>query len=220
MAQSVNPEPFRKFSEFVGDTKLGHIGRDIASNPKNYVPLSSLREYWTPSRVSRVLHAFSGDRLDIDVATIRTRYLRTFSTLVYTGPDAVRNLQPLFISLNLTDNSLPWPSRPSAWRNEKFFCDFFKAIRAHQWQFFPLNFRSDQLQDRFVDDECILPIDPPVQIAHSNTTIIERFDIHSEFNDLDRVCFLRLHLSFVLPVRSTRDFPALTPVIYRTSRED
>ncbi|KAK0714741.1 hypothetical protein B0H67DRAFT_490888 [Lasiosphaeris hirsuta] len=180
----VNPEPFRKFAEFVADIKANHIGRDLAGNSKNYVPLSALQTYWTPGRISHVLHAFS-ERLDIDVGAIKRKYLRIFSTLVYTNHDAVRNLQPLFISRNLSDESLPWRDRPSAWPNEKFFSDFFKQITVNQWQFFPLHFRSDQLQDLYVDDECILPIDTPVTIAQSNTTEVQHFDIHDGFNHLD-----------------------------------
>ncbi|KAK0652661.1 hypothetical protein B0T16DRAFT_427050 [Cercophora newfieldiana] len=159
MTRGVNPEPFRRFAEFVADIKPKHVGRDIAGNPKSYVPLTALRE---------------------------RQYLRIFSTLVYTGHDAVRNLQPLFISRKLTDENLPRRDRPNTWPDEKFFREFFKEIVGNQWQFFPLNFCPEDLQDLYVDDECILPIDSPVQIAHSNTTVVERFDIHAEFNDLER----------------------------------
>lgn len=183
-SRSVNPEPFRKFAEFVANVKPAHIGRDIAGNSRNYVPLSALQEYWTPKRISRVLHAFP-ERLDLDIGIIRRQYLRIFSTLVYSENDAVRNLQPLFISRNLSDGSFPWRNPPSAWPDEKFFRDVFAQIAGHQWQFFPLHFRSDRLQDLYADDECILPIDPPTQIAYSNTTSIERFDIHDDFNHLE-----------------------------------
>ena len=187
MAPAVNPDPFRKFAEHVADVKPKHVGRDIAGNSKNYVPVSDLREYWTSARISRVLHAFSGDRLDIDVSVIRQQYLRIFSTLVYTGPNAVRNLQPLFISRKLTDESLPWRFRPNAWPDEKFFREFFKEIASNQWQFFPLDFRPEHLHDLFVDDECILPIDSPTEIAHSALTAVQRFDIHDDYNHLERV---------------------------------
>jgi len=217
-SRSVNPEPFRKFAEFVASVKPAHIGRDIAGNSRNYVPLSALQEYWTPKRISRVLHAFP-ERLDLDIGTIRRQYLRIFSTLVYSDNDAVRNLQPLFISPNLSDESLPWRSPPSAWPDEKFFRDVFNQIAGHQWQFFPLHFRSDQLQDRYCHDECILPIDPPAQIAHSNTTSIERFDIHDDFNHLaDPVCYphhpASLHLNFRYPTSlPIPSLPALTSAI-------
>lgn len=183
----LDPEPFRKFAEFVTEVKPKHIGRDIAGNSKNYVPFSALEGYWTEGRISRVLHAIPG-RLDVDIGIIRRQYLRIFSTLVYTGPDAIRCLQPLFISHNLPDETLPRRQRPSAWPDEKFFRDFFKQIAANQWQFFPLHFRSERLQDLYVLDERILPIDPPVSIAQSNTTVIERFDIHDGFNHLELVC--------------------------------
>ena len=139
-------EPLLVFVKLVAEVKSKYIGRDIAGNPTSYVPLGILREYWTARRVSRVLHSFPVP-LDLDVHLIRTRYLQIFSMLVYSDYDAVRNLQPLFISRNLTDDSLPWSSRPSAWPDEKFFRDFFRLIAANQWQFFPLRFSPDRLQD-------------------------------------------------------------------------
>src|SRR4051812_42977180 len=102
--RSVNPEPFRRFAEFVAISK--RTGHDIAGNPKAYVPLSALRTYWTPAAISRVLQAFP-DRLDISVPVVKRLYLRIFSTLVYTGPDAVLNLQSLFISRRITDDGFP-----------------------------------------------------------------------------------------------------------------
>ena len=219
MTRGVNPEPFRRFAEFVADSK--RIGRDIVGNPKSYVPLSALERHWTVNAISRVLQAFP-DRLDIDVHIIKRQYLRVFSTLVYAGPEAVRNLQPLFISRNLTDDSFPRRSRPSEWPDEKFFRDAFKEFAPSQWQFFPLHFRSHLLQDRYVDDECVLPIEPSHQIAHSSTAVVERFDIHDELNHLeDRVCpFHFFPFSFARPVTSSNlSFrrPTLTPVSCRTS---
>jgi len=189
MAPDINPEPFRKFAEFVADLKPEHIGRDIAGNPKNYVPVTALRKYWTRARISHVLHAFPDGRLDIDVGIISRHYLRIFSTLVYTGHNAVRALQRLFISHKLTDDSLPWRVRPSAWPDEKFFREFFNEIAAHQWQFFPLDFRPEHLHDIYVHHECILPIDSPLSITLSHATEVQRFDIHDDFNHLESVCF-------------------------------
>ncbi len=179
------PGPFSKFAEFVADTKSKNIGHDIAGNPKKYVPYSALVTYWTTGSISRVLRAFPGSgRLDIDIDLIKRRYLRIFSTLVYTSPAAVNNFQNLFISKNLDDKRLPWRSRPSEWPDEKFFRDFFKQIAPHQWQFFPFDFSRDNLHDLRIDDECILPIDPTTPIAQGSAATIERFEVHPESNNL------------------------------------
>lgn len=185
----INPDPFSRFAEFVAETKSKHIGHDTAENRRPYVPLSALHEYWTPSRISSVLRAFP-DRLDIDIGVIKRSYLRLFSTLVYTHHDTVPSLAGLFISRNLTDEKLPWRSRPSEWPDEKFFRDFFDRIAKHQWQFFPLDFHADQLHDRHIDEQCILPIDFVKEIAHGSTASVRAFDIHPEFNHLaPKVCF-------------------------------
>ncbi|KAK5658133.1 hypothetical protein OQA88_2105 [Cercophora sp. LCS_1] len=178
----ISQEPFSKFAEFVAETKLNHIGRDIAGNEKRYVPLSALRGYWTASRISRVLHAFS-PRLDIAINIIKRHYLRIFSTLVYTGRDAVQNLQ-LFIKYNLSDEVFPSATRPTAWADAPIFREFFDRIVSNQWQFFPLHF-DDKLHDRQIHRDCILPIDAFVTIHQTNTTAIQRFDIHPDFNHLD-----------------------------------
>jgi hypothetical protein len=196
MARSVDTEPFRKFADFVAEIKPRHAGQDITGETKHYVPLSALREYWTGVRISRVLRAFPGNPLAISVGVIREHYLRIFSTLVYTNENAVRSLQSLFISHNLTDLSGPWRSRPGSWPDEKFHRDFFKQIAGNQWQFFPLDFRATQLHDRFLADEHILPIDPPIPIKPPSTTVV-KCDIHADSNHLvGRVCPLCFSLSF------------------------
>lgn len=182
--RGANPEPFSKFAEFVAKIKAEHVGHDLAGNSENYVPLTALRDYWTSSRISKVLRAFS-DRLDIHIPTIQSHYLRIFSTLVYTHPDTVPSLQHLFISRNLHDGRFPSRRPPAAWPDEKFFSDFHKQIAPNQWQFFPLLFTPDQLQDHHIDDECILPIDSIIEIESGSAAVIEHFDIHPDYNLLE-----------------------------------
>jgi len=190
-----DPGPFSKFAQFVAVTRERHIGRDLADNPKPYVPLSALEEYWTAARISGVLGAFPR-RLDISVGVIRRSYLRIFSTLVYTNPEAVRSLADLFISHNLTDERLPWSSRPSEWPNAPFFNNFFEQIAGNQWQFFPFRFHPDELQNRLVRDHLVLPIDFTEDIAHGTAASVRAFVIHPGYNEL--VTKVRFH--FNLPI--------------------
>jgi hypothetical protein len=180
---------FSKFAQFVADTKAKHRGHDIAGNPRQYIPRSALDEYWSKKNISLVLASFS-PRLNFDVGVIKRQYLRIFSTLVYTGRDTVESLADLFISRNLSDEKLPWRSRPSEWPDELFFRDFFAGMAKHQWQFFPLPFHPDQLHDHRIHDERILPINWGTQIAHGTAASVHAFEIHPEFNHLaPEVCF-------------------------------
>ncbi|KAK4444608.1 hypothetical protein QBC34DRAFT_487752 [Podospora aff. communis PSN243] len=90
-------------------------------------------------------------------------------------------LQAVFISHNITDDSLPLRYRPPSWPDGRFFHDFFKDFMPHQWQFFPLPFHRDVFDDRQIGDECILPISSPKIVAQGITTI-ERVDIDTELN--------------------------------------
>ncbi|GAB1319451.1 hypothetical protein MFIFM68171_09661 [Madurella fahalii] len=181
--QSIDPDPFSEFTDFVARTEDAHIGHDIAGNPKEYIPLSALKGYWTPRRVSRVVRAVHG-HLNVDIGIIRQNYLRVLSTLAYIGPNAVGNLPALFIRRNISDDRFPLRHQPSEWPNEKFYRDIFHDISAYQWQFFPLHFTRSQLQDCHLDDKCILPIDGLHQIAHSSAASIHKTAIHDEFNNL------------------------------------
>lgn len=189
--ESPDPGPFSSFARFVAETRKKYIGRDLADNPKPYVPLSALQKFWEPARISSVLSAFP-HRLDISVGLITRSYLRIFSTLVYADPDAVRTLEDLFISHNFTDEKLPWGSRPREWPNTPFFKKLFKKFARDQWQFFPLHFHPDRLHNRLIRDQHVLPIRFTEEIAQGTAASVRAFAILPEYNDLAlKVCFPR-----------------------------
>ncbi|KAM7183965.1 hypothetical protein V8F33_013281 [Rhypophila sp. PSN 637] len=70
MTATANPEPFVHFTEFIAETRNKYKGRDIAGNEHQYVPWSELAQYWTPTRIRLVLHAFES-RIDVDVTVIQ-----------------------------------------------------------------------------------------------------------------------------------------------------
>ena len=181
----VDPDPFAHFADFVAREKLKHVGRDIAGNVKHYIPLCALREYWTPRRIAKVLQAFQ-PRLEVDIPLIRRRFLRVFSILVYLSGDAVCNLSKQFISRDLCDDKLPQRSRPAEWADTKFHNDLFHQIRDRQWLFFPLCFAGDQLQDRELGEEYVLPIDPPEEIERGDAAVVQHLVIHDSYNHLSK----------------------------------
>ncbi len=192
-----DPAPFVKFVEFIATTRDKYIGHDLAENPTPYVPLSVLKQYWTPANILSVLRAFAAYP-DIDVSVIHRSYLRIFSTLVYAKPEAVHNLPALFIRRNLTDDKLPWSSRPGEWPNETLFNDFFDLIAKHQWQFFPFDFHPDRLYDHTIDNACILPITFKEHIRQGMAASVYSFDIHPEYNHLaSRVRFPSVLVKFM-----------------------
>ncbi|KAM7212204.1 hypothetical protein V8F06_012416 [Rhypophila decipiens] len=183
MTATANPEPFVHFTEFIAETRNKYKGHDIAGNEHQYVPWSELAQYWTPTRIRRVLYAFES-RIDVDVNVIREHYLRIFSTLAYTGPQAVRSFNIIFVRHDLRDEKFPLRARPDIWPDGKFFNDIFNEISPVQWQFFPLDFTHHHVQDCHIDDKCILPIDAPQPISHGTFATVERITIHDEYNNL------------------------------------
>ncbi|KAK3904039.1 hypothetical protein C8A05DRAFT_42815 [Staphylotrichum tortipilum] len=169
------------FVEFVDTTKANHIGHDLAREARPYVPLSALREYWTASNVASVLRSFPVHP-DIEVGIIRRSYLRIFSTLVYADLELVRSLPDLFVSRGITDSRLPWNRQPSEWPDAPIFNNFFKRIAKSQWQFYPFDFHPDQLYNRILSDEWILPINFTTTINQGAAASVYSFDINPEYN--------------------------------------
>ncbi|KAK0625103.1 hypothetical protein B0T17DRAFT_491912 [Bombardia bombarda] len=178
-----NPEPFTKFFTFVAKTKKAHIGRDLDGNEHYYIPYSKLRDYWQVSRINLALSAVPNPR-PIDAEVIRKYYLRTFSTLVYTGPNALSNLPTHFIPRNLSDVKLPLSKQPVEWPDTPFLNDLFNSFCDNQWLFFPLCFTKKLLQDNPLDPRHILPIDPPETIVKGHIASILRITIHDDYNGL------------------------------------
>jgi len=182
-APPIDPNPFRKFAEFVAETKIRHMGSDIAGNQHGYVPFSKLNEYWGPVRIKRVLQAFT-PHIVVDVDLIRGHYLRIFSTLVYTGIQATGSFTKLFVRLENSDEKFPLRAPPDSWPREKLYGDIFNEISSYQWQFFPISFTPHHLQDLHFDDQVILPIYLAIPIAHNISGMVERITIHDEYNHL------------------------------------
>jgi hypothetical protein len=217
-----DPVPRASFVNFVAETKKKHIGRNLSEEePKPYVPLSALREYWTASNVADVLRAFS-THPGVDVPPIRRSYLRIFSILVLTNDEAVRKLPSYFMSRGITDDKLPWTQRPTEWPDEKLYNDFFDAMEKHQWQFYPFEFHPDHLYDRIISSDRILPISFREQLKHGTAASVRSFSIHPEYNHLMRRVRLFSHpvgmisIADISASRGEQDQPLQSTFVLKT----
>ncbi|KAK3381708.1 hypothetical protein B0H63DRAFT_524397 [Podospora didyma] len=165
-------EPFLDFFSFVTQTKGKHVGPNLDGAEKPYVPYPLLVQYWTVDRIYRVLSAFTPP-IEVSIRLIKTDFLRTFSTLVWIGFDAVRQLSGWFINLDLGDSQLPILSRPSVWPDVLDYRTLLEKLDKHQWFFFPLHFDRNLLQDRTLSTRHILPIDFSENIARDHYIRIE-----------------------------------------------
>lgn len=142
---------FRQFSKFAD--REAKFGSSLLSDDDHsrYVPYSALKEYWTPQRIADVLRE---RELYFIIDTIQSRYLRTFSLLVYTNQ--VANLSE-FTKYNLNDDKFPLKHLP--WQWPKNFGGLFDSIKNDQWMFFPLLLNPQDLDDVDVDNSQLLPVE-------------------------------------------------------------
>lgn len=142
---------FRNFSNFAH--REAKFGSDLLSENDDsmYIPYCALKEYWTREKIAKVLTEW---KLYFIVDTIRSRYLRTFSLLVYTNQ--VANLSE-FTKYNLNDDKFPLEHLP--WQWPKNFGSLFDSIKNEQWMFFPLLFDPQDLDDVDVNNSQLLPVE-------------------------------------------------------------
>ncbi|KAH9908450.1 hypothetical protein F4778DRAFT_768378 [Xylariomycetidae sp. FL2044] len=176
------PDHFLQFADRIKEEKAKFKGRDISENEKPYIPRSVLESYWTPKNIAGVLQAFSPP-LSFDVGIIRKRYLQTFSTLVYAQPEDVRFFEE-FLKHSLDDKRLPLSHQPLEWPDDPLHRGLFSRFFPEQWMFFPLGFDSDQLSNRKLANEYVLPIHKPETIRQGDAALVRKITVNDEYNQL------------------------------------
>ena len=165
------------FIEFVRDE--GRYGVDMGGNDKRYCPVSALRSWWTIRRISELLVTLP--KLPCDAKAVRNRYLRTFSTLVYSN--RIRDLG-VFVKSDINDAKLPLMKPHEDWPPAEYFTSLFNVIFDVQWMFFPLRFHRDSLQKRVLPEQRILPMKVLDEICQGNVAHVQKVEIHDDCNEL------------------------------------
>ncbi|KAF7544091.1 hypothetical protein G7Z17_g10225 [Cylindrodendrum hubeiense] len=151
----------RQIGGEVGRLKEKYTGRDgIEGERPNYIPLSELERFWTPSRLSTIMGAYPNPPVQ-DPATITKRFLRVFSLLIYTGN--VSFLED-FVEAKLEDNKFPIDKAPSSWPDTRPYHKLFNQVNESQWMFFPLTIEPNGLYNQTLSARQILPIDEKEEI--------------------------------------------------------
>ncbi|KAI2621259.1 hypothetical protein GGR54DRAFT_94442 [Hypoxylon sp. NC1633] len=170
------PKPVAEFARFVNE-QARHYTEQFSDNEKKFIPFPVLREYWTRARIHQVQRCCSPP-FSLNIDSIREKYLRTFSTLVYCN--YVTSIGE-FTSYNLNDDRLPLESRPEQWPRAPGHDHLFDAVSEHQWLFFPLIFTD--LEDRCLNARYVLPILAVSNIPHGrDEVIIRKITIHDSCN--------------------------------------
>ncbi|CAH0047455.1 unnamed protein product [Clonostachys solani] len=158
-------------------------GINGSQEAKKYLLYEDLTQFWEPPRIREVLIkvGLSGQVLE---STIKTKYLRVFSTLAFANK--VQYLS-YFTRYSLSDEH--WPNRHSdqAWSDA--MCDgFLKEFTHNKWMFFPFEFDRDDLVHQELPDQRILPIEEKEENSprdeYPNSPLLTKVTINKSCNKL------------------------------------
>ncbi|ROW17218.1 hypothetical protein VPNG_01208 [Cytospora leucostoma] len=157
------------FDEFRDHVRFGLVtGWEAQGKQATYIPLPKLREYWTYSRVSQIVHATD---CRVPIEDIRKHYLQAFSILVWiskTGQPYVRYLN-IFSQHGRGDTCLPHQERPNFLSSADDANEFWAAFDTHQWEFCPVVLGSGMLHDRRLHSKQILPLQIEHRLGHAKS---------------------------------------------------
>lgn len=119
----------------------------------SFVPFHALKAYWSPDRLEVVLSLLSPAP---SIKAVRDRYLRVFTILVLL--DEIELLES-FTSYGLEDTHWPRVEPFPQWPATTEFAQFFDEFKHHQWKYFPLDLDEDELIDRKLSPNHILPFE-------------------------------------------------------------
>ncbi|KAH6639930.1 kinase-like domain-containing protein [Truncatella angustata] len=168
------------------------IGYDGTAQPRKYISLARLREYWDERKIEAVLGHY---QIQVNIKTISEFYLRVFSTLVYI--DYAAWLED-FTAEQLHDQKLPCDTIPPHWLEIPHANDKWNKFNKYQWVFFPFTFNPNLLLNTRLDPQIILPLEQTQLLVDGNTASVHKIKVHPEYNELHKKYQGNEHDTFVL----------------------
>lgn len=177
VAGVIDPTSTTDFARYVNKTKVLFKGRDGYNREQHFIPYSDLDRYWGKSAARRIREVCKSYAYPIVAPpeAIRHAFLRVFSTLVYAG---LLPFLPDFLENGLTDEHFPTTNVPAEWADFPLHRDMFDKFKTYQWIFFPVILDSNQLINRHIPRDRILPIFDRKVIRDSDATLIAKVEFH------------------------------------------
>jgi hypothetical protein len=117
---------------------------------------------------------------NVDVGTIYDHYICVFGILLQIGK---YEHIPYFIEHDhFSDDWLPF--RDSAGWFDEHRDDFFSAFYKHQWAFCARTFRLGRLDNIQIQEDRILPIIDKSTLKKGSDSLVQKVEIHSDYNEL------------------------------------
>ncbi|KAK4178481.1 kinase-like domain-containing protein [Triangularia setosa] len=185
---AIRMDPFIAFETEVRNNSSQGI--DGTGSQAEYVPFSPLEEYWDATRISEVLNSRPGESQNVRIETIRKRFLRIFSILVYCTTDVAFRVSYIcrFINSNIDDDNLPLESPdPRVFMNGEEGRAAWAAFDKHQFLFNPISLGEDFPHNKSISDRCILPWEPGRILSEgkNNKTVVQIYRVN-DTNELHK----------------------------------
>jgi hypothetical protein len=179
---NANPSPATfAFVNFIHNHR--RLGRDGLGQKRYYVPFSTLHDYWEEDY--KIQDVIGNNSIALPTDVIRSRFLRVFSTLVYTG---LVSCLPEFAKHSLHDGVFPLIKFPAAhWPDAPLYVDMFDKLQPEQWMFFPLEFHHDKLIDVELAARHILPLASEELLVDGDAAQIFKIEVDKSCNMLHNV---------------------------------
>jgi len=129
-------------------------GFNVAGDPRPYLSRNAQLQYWTQTRILKVQLPQPSPT---DPTALRSNYVGVFSLLAFC--DLLEFFKDYFLAPAISDRFFPLSQMPAEWpRHAPIAQQIFECIQKHQYRFFPLTFDRDDLHDRIISPDQILPI--------------------------------------------------------------
>jgi hypothetical protein len=153
----------------------------------DFVPLSALEEFFEDTaRFTLMLGALFPDSDDVNISTttiLERGYIRVFAILLSIGRGEY--IESFVHHKSLTDERLPFESRPPSWPPASQGNDFWKEFEEAQWKYCPHTFTRNDI-DIHLDYRTILPIVERTEIVRrGGSSKIFKIKIHPEYDKLE-----------------------------------
>ncbi|KAI1267594.1 hypothetical protein F5Y18DRAFT_415728 [Xylariaceae sp. FL1019] len=175
-----DPQPEVDFGKWCDFEKKHHIGRTLSGVEEQYVPLPSLRDYWTQQRIHTILQSFDPPLIH-DIKTIQTFYIRIFSTLVYASK--TQKFLRSILESGLDDSH--WPMTHDQFPNSRLLRSHeSKGILDSQWLFCPFFLTRAKLSGALISDKHILPFTSCTDLPGPGSAVITEVEVPRHAHDL------------------------------------
>lgn len=186
---SFDLEEVHNFRRWVGQHQ--ERGIDGLGNDALYVPPDLLLEYWQPAcgtdRISRILRALSNTPIHVPVQELAERFIRIFSTLVYTTSipnPRVSLIIKEFIQLDKDDSLLPFVQEAEPFPHTYGGLNAWKEFEKAQYLFCPVSFAKRML-GKELQERCVLPLTPDgilSGIPDVTGSVVRKYTLHPAGN--------------------------------------